>query len=287
MSRSTLDNLLATVLPPVRRVMESNGNLLAQLADRSKLDRGVGDFACPACRETVALTPFERRTDVNNVIYDLWLCLRCHAVLNATHLREIAAGDEFAALQAGSSDEFYAVDEAYLNSVPAAIESNTFLDFLFQQYPECPRGVMLDFGAGQGITAGAGARHFDKVYAAELSLNVLKQVHAVMPLREKVIVTDDYLAIPDRFDLVTSMHVLEHLPHMRDILDNLVGRMNEGAALFYQVPMLRREYLVNVHYTFFNEASARALNEGLGLKTVGVWYDNNVDFLTCIARKPA
>lgn len=249
--------------------------------------RGTGDFVCTACREEFALAPFEQRADENGTIYDLWICLNCLAILNATHLRAIRQGADFRSWQSDSSDEFYAVDDAYLATVPDSIDTCGFIDFLLSAYPAQARGVLLDFGAGRGIVSGAAAKYFDKVYAAELSLNVLRKVHAAMPGRDRITTTDDYLSIADRFDAVASMHVLEHLPNMRDILDTLIERMNPGGSLFFQVPMLRRDYLVNVHYTFFTEASARALCRDLGLETVGVWFDHALDFLTCIARKPS
>jgi len=296
---------LAMHIPPIRRMLErieclenARKSLLAEkvaleverandIVVAPERALGVGDFACTVCRETKALTPFERRTGLENDIFDLWMCLKCNAILNATHLREVAAGFNYAEIQASSSDDFYAVDQEYLAGVPGAIEADTFLSFLLQMYPECPRGVAIDFGAGRGITAGAAAKHFDKVYAAELSLNVLKQVHAVMPLREKIVVTDDYKSIPDRFDAIISTHVLEHLPDLRDVMGHLVEQLNASGAVFFQVPMLLKPHLHCVHYTFFSEASCRALAIELGLEIVGVWYAHDHDFLNCIMRKPA
>jgi 2-polyprenyl-3-methyl-5-hydroxy-6-metoxy-1,4-benzoquinol methylase len=219
-------------------------------------------------------------------MYDLWLCLNCYAILNMTHLRDAQAGNGVTELQANSSDEFYALPDDFLANIPAQVDANSFIDFLLEQYPDCPRGTLLDFGAGRGITAGAAAKHFDRVYASELTMTILGQVHQRLPLRDKVILTRDYRSIPDRLDAVVAIHVLEHLPLMRDILDDLVERMNPGAALFFQVPLLRRDHLVCVHYTFFTEASCRALAHYLGLDLVGVWYAHDEDFLTCIASKP-
>ncbi|WP_257554438.1 bifunctional 2-polyprenyl-6-hydroxyphenol methylase/3-demethylubiquinol 3-O-methyltransferase UbiG [Sphingobium sp. CFD-2] len=249
--------------------------------------RGSGDFACTACRERYSLAPFEQRTDQHGTIYDLWICLNCLAILNATHLRAIHKGADFLSWQSDSSEEFYAVDNAYLATVPDAIDACGFIDFLLSAYPEQSRSVFLDFGAGRGILSGAAAKRFEKVYAVELSLNVLRKVHAAMPERSRIVPSDNYLDIKDGFDAVASMHVLEHLPNMRDILDTLVERMNPGGSLFFQAPMLRRDYLVNVHYTFFTEVSARTLCRNLGLETVGIWFDHALDFLTCIAKKPS
>jgi 2-polyprenyl-3-methyl-5-hydroxy-6-metoxy-1,4-benzoquinol methylase len=221
------------------------------------------------------------------VVYDLWLCLGCGAVLNVTHLREAQADGAFLDWQAESSDVFYSVTPEYLASVPAQVEADTFIDFLIGCCPECPRGTLLDFGAGRGITAAAAAKHFDRVYASDLSLKVLSKVHEVMPRREKVIVTNDHRTIPDRLDAVVALHVLEHLPFMRDTADDLIGRLNPGGVLLFQVPMLRNDYLVCVHYTFFNEACCRSFAHEAGLEVLGVWFDHELDFLTCIARKPS
>jgi 2-polyprenyl-3-methyl-5-hydroxy-6-metoxy-1,4-benzoquinol methylase len=283
-------------IAPIRRVMDRITKLEQDKAalEREKCDQiafanrtaaGTGEFACTVCREEYALSPFERRTDVNGTIFDLWVCLKCHAILNATHLRAVRQGNDFLDMQAGSSDEFYAIDDAFLAGVPAAIAADGFMGFLFQQYPACPRGVALDFGAGRGISAGAAANFFDRVYAADLTLNALRQVHAVIPQREKVIMTDDYYSIPENFDLIFFSHTLEHLTNMRDILDDLVGRLNPGGALFFQVPLLKKEYLVCVHFTFFTEACCRAMALEFGLDLLGVWYGHELDFLTCIMVK--
>ncbi len=251
-----------------------------------RVGSGTGDFACTACGEMHRLSPFEKRIDLDGMVYDLWLCLNCYMVLNATHLREARAGGSFLGQQAASSDEFYAVSPEFLSGVSEDVDRNGFIDFLIEQYPGVGRGTLMDFGAGRGITAAAAAKHFDKVYAVELTLNVLKQVHSVMPLKDKVFPTSDYLSISEPHDAILSMHVLEHLPNIREILDVLVSRLNPGGALFFQVPMLRKDYLVCVHYSFFNEASCRTLACNLGLEVVGVWFDNNFDFLNCIMRKP-
>jgi len=276
-----------------RTITELNGRLaeqctiVAELTERATRGaRGVGDFTCTVCREKRRLAPFEERTDVHGNIWELWICLNCHAILNSTLLRMIEGGTEFIGVQSDSSDEFYAVDDDYLRGVPTAIDQNDFVEFLIAQYPHQSTGVFLDFGAGRGILSGAAAKHFGKVYAAELSLSVLRKVHDAMPLKERIHITDDYRAIPDRFDAIAAMHTLEHLPDLRDLLDDLVSRLNPGGSLFFQVPMLRKDHLVIEHYTFFTDVSARYLCRELGLETVGVWFDHALDFLTCIARKP-
>lgn len=152
-------------------------------------------FECTLCRETERLVPFEQRLGLDGDACELWLCRNCTIILNATYLRgaQPQEGDKARAgylqQQSAGSDNFYTIDPDYLAGVPQEIDACGFPAFLLEQYPQCPRGVALDFGAGRGILAGALAKHFDKVHAAELSLNVLVQVHAVMPLRRKIKLT--------------------------------------------------------------------------------------------------
>lgn len=241
---------------------------------------------CTVCRETERLVPFERRLDCDGRECELWMCLNCHVVLNATDLKRHRAGSGDEALQAMSSDQFYAVDAAFLENIQESIDNNKMIDFMIEKIPNLSRGTLIDFGAGRGIMAASAAKFFDRVYAAELSLNVLEVVHASMPNRDRIILTDDFSAIPDQFDAIVSMHVLEHLPNMRDLLDQLVSRLNPGGALFFQVPLMRKDYIVPVHYTFFNEVAARTLASELNLSVIGVWFDTNLDFLTALFRKP-
>lgn len=250
------------------------------------LGMGTGDFECTVCRERINLAPFEQRLGAGGDLYELWLCLSCGVVLNATHLRTAQADSAQDEVQAETSDIFYSVDPHYLATVPDEIDANTFTDFLFAQCPDLSHRTALDFGAGRGITAAAAAKKFDRVYAAELSDTVLSAVYAVMPQKDKVCLTRDYQSIPEKLDAIYAMHTLEHLPKLRDFLDEFVEKLAPGGALFFQVPMMRRDYLVCVHYTFFNEISCRQMANQIGLELTGVWYDNDQDFLTCIMRKP-
>src|SRR5436190_2564062 len=141
---------------------------------KSKQARGTGEFACTICRERKALAPFEKRVDLHGNVYDLWVCLNCLGILNATHLK-LAGDGSFLTLQAESSDEFYAIDDEYLGTVPRLIDEYGFTNFLLSVNPDQPCGVLIDFGAGRGILAGDAAKQFERVYAADLSLNVLSK----------------------------------------------------------------------------------------------------------------
>lgn len=255
---------------------EGHGNLVCE--EKSKV-------ACTVCRESERLARYEVRADKDGRLVELWQCLECHAVLNMTDLQAVMEGFDDTPLQAMSSDNFYAVTSDFIENLHQTINKNTMVDFLLEKVPSLKRGVFVDFGAGQGITSAAAARQFAQVYAVELSLNVLRQVHEYMPLKEKIYLTDDISIINHGYDVVASMHVLEHIVNLRDLLELLVSGLIDGGALFFQVPMLRSDYIVPVHYTFFNEVCLNNLARHLKMELTGVWYDTNLDFLTCIMRK--
>jgi 2-polyprenyl-3-methyl-5-hydroxy-6-metoxy-1,4-benzoquinol methylase len=244
------------------------------------------DLACPVCREKERLASFEQRLDADGRLTELAMCQNCHAVLNATDLRRVLAGEDDRSHQALSSDQFYAVDEAFLSDLQAQVDQNHMIDFLVEQVPDLKRGTLIEFGAGRGINAASAAKIFDRVYAVELTLNVLEAVHAHLVDKDKIILTSDFESIDEKCDAITSMHVFEHLPNLRDFIDIWVDKLRDGGVIFFQVPMLRRDYIVPVHYTFFNELCVRSLASEIGFDVVGVWFDSQLDFLTCILRKP-
>lgn len=244
------------------------------------------DVSCTVCRESKNLVRHELRADVDGRIVELWQCMKCHAILNMTDLKRVISGDDDRSIQAMSSDDFYALTPEYIKDIDSKVSENKMIDFLIEQVPDLNTGSLIDFGAGRGITAAAAARSFDRIYAVELTLNVLSEVHSHMPLRHKVSLHDSLASVPPGYDAIASMHVLEHLPNMRDLLEELINDLNEGGVLFFQVPMLRNDYIVSVHYTFFNEICAKYLANDLGMDMIGVWFDTNLDFLTCIMRKP-
>lgn len=271
---------------------DANQADLGRIADTDRISpetlaMGHGDFECTICRERHAITPFEQRTDLDGIVHELWMCLRCNVLLNVKDLKQSQGNNVQDQIQSDTSEEFYRVGDDYLLNVAHQVDADGFTEFLFEKCPDLNPGIAMEFGAGRGITAAAAAKKFEKVYAAELTLKTLLQVHEHMPQRDKVVPTENFLDIPEKLDAIYAMHTLEHLPNLRDFLNHFEEMLAPGGVLFFQVPMVRREYLVCVHYTFFNEASCRAMANILSLKLVGIWFDHANDFLTCIMRKDA
>ena len=241
-------------------------------------------FTCPACGEAVAIVPHAQRRGQDGRAYDLWSCLGCTAVINATDL--CGVGEQAAAVQSESSADFYRLTREVIGALPNEVAQNrNLIGFLLEHCPDLGRSAFLDFGAGRGCLAAAATEVFDLALASELDLTTLDHFLPYLPNNDRIRLVSDPRSLPP-LDAIAAFHVLEHLPDVKHVLGPVVAALQPGGALFFQVPLLRNDYLVHTHYTFFSEASARAACARLGLNVVGVWYDQALDFLTCIARRP-
>lgn len=245
------------------------------------------DLVCPLCQTAASVLPFDQRHDIDGRVCRIGQCRCCHVLINCTDLaRDRMAPTTNDQLQALSSDQFYAVDADFLADLDRHVASSHIVDFLFEQVPSLARGSLMDFGASRGIVAASAARQFAQVYAVELTLGVLRQVHAHMRHRDRIHITDDLEHVPSTLDAIISMHVLEHLPELGAMVRRLAAKLNPGGAMLVQVPLLRNDYIVRTHYVFFNERAVFSLAAFAGLDVIGVWYDTDRDFLTAILRRP-
>lgn len=245
-------------------------------------------ITCTICGQAETLRHYEQRLDKDGRVCQITQCADCLVLLNETDLRALAQGVmDNAAMQARSSDDFYAPDAQFKAGFSQLIEENRLIDFMLEMAPLQSRQAFLDFGAGQGIVAATAARHFQSVFAVELSLNVLLETHQFMPDRERIFVSDNIDDLHIRFDAMASMHVLEHIPDLGSVIRMLREKLQPGGVFLFQVPLLRGDYIVPTHYSFLNEVSVRKMAERFDFNVEGVWFDVNLDFLTAIFRRPA
>lgn len=247
----------------------------------------VNTIACTICGQSGTVRHYEQRLDKDGRVCQISQCADCLVLLNETDLIALAQGEtENIALQSQSSDHFYALDEQFKATFNQLIEENRLIDFMLEKAPLQSRQTFLDFGAGQGIVAAAAAKHFQSVFAVELSLNVLLETYQLMPHRERIFVSDDIDVLDIKFNAMASMHVLEHIPELGPLIRMLREKLEPDGVLLFQVPLLRGDYIVPTHYSFFNEVSVRKMAERFDFIVEGVWFDVNLDFLTAIFRRP-
>lgn len=239
---------------------------------------------CPVCTLEDRFVPFENRKGPDGRIYDLKLCGSCKAIVNGTDLEAAQQpGSENDDRQVSSGISFYNLSPEARDGVGAEIvKSRSVIDFLLERCPNLQRRRLLDFGAGRGIMAAAATESFHRVVACDLNTETLLAYYPHLQNNDQIEIAS---SVGEPVDAILAWHTLEHLPDVKRTLEPVLAQLTDGGAFFWQVPMLKNEYLNYVHYTFFNKSAARALCESFGLSVVGVWFDTTFDFLTCIATK--
>lgn len=102
------------------------------------------------------------------------------------------------------------------------------------------RGRMLDFGCGNGaMLASFGALYHDwTMVGVDLDPRLKESVEAIPGVERYVHQGLD--AVTGRFDMITMMHSIEHMPDPKGILNILRERLTDSGSIMVQVPDLRQ-----------------------------------------------
>jgi SAM-dependent methyltransferase len=131
-------------------------------------------------------------------------------------------------------------------------------------------GRMLDFGCGTGVAL----RSFVKL-RPEWELNGADLGTASLPLLTQIkgfnrLYTCGAKDIPERFDIITMIHSLEHVLEPVETLNDLGGRLSPTGHLFVQVPDCRRnpyDLVISDHMLHFTLDTLRFAGERAGFRT--------------------
>jgi SAM-dependent methyltransferase len=257
---------------------------------------GVGDAVCSICG-TGALEELIEYRRLRRVTSDcrawpaggrLGVCRACGAVqkpADATFLAEIddiyrsyriyhqAAGAEQAVFEQSSG-------------LPAS-RSVKLLDTFREHANLAFAGRMLDVGCGNGATIRAfgqvapgwtkAGTEFDTRYRAEVESIPLTEPLHVGPVE----------TVLGSFDVITMIHVLEHIVDPVGVLDTLRGKLSPGGLLLIEVPHHPAnpfELLIADHRTHFTADSLTRALAAAGLEVVAVAEDWIPKELSVIAR---
>ena len=167
--------------------------------------------------------------------------------------------------------------------------SSKVLTWLLKENLIRSTGSLLDFGCGNGsfLKASAALIPSMNLHAADINdshrdaVLSLPNVHSfqVLPLEPKEV---------EKFDVISLIHVLEHLPDPIATLGNLASRLTQDGVIVIQVPDLSANFfdlVVADHLSHFTEKSASDLVRAAGFEVVASALGVVPKEITIILRK--
>lgn len=154
------------------------------------------------------------------------------------------------------------------------------------QLPET--GRLLDLGAGNGALLRSFSRLFPTWSLAATELNDKYRLVIESIVGVEALYTCPLDQIPGTFNLITMIHVLEHITAPGDFLATLWSKLDFRGLLVVQIPNYLQnpfDLLIADHCTHFTVATASALIQSLGFEVISVGSDWVPKELTIVARK--
>jgi trans-aconitate methyltransferase len=154
--------------------------------------------------------------------------------------------------------------------------SSVIIDRLAQQHPLPVSGRLLDFGCGNGGFLSAFAARFPEweLDAAETDDRHIESLRKIPGFGRLYGVHADEL--PGRYDLISLVHVLEHLENPAAVLAALRGKASHGGVLLVEVPSWRTNpfaLMIADHVSHFTPASLQMVVNAGGWTCSGVRED--------------
>jgi 2-polyprenyl-3-methyl-5-hydroxy-6-metoxy-1,4-benzoquinol methylase len=173
------------------------------------------------------------------------------------------------------------------NQGPAATRSARLLKRFTEEFPQPTSGRLLDFGCGNGslLRAFSAAVPGWSLAGAEWDAKDRAAIESIPGVER--LYTGSPADVPGKFDLVTAVHVLEHIPSPRAFLADLRDKLQPGSLLLVQLPDHLQnpfELAIADHASHFSRATIRALLTAAGYEVLMVANDWVARELTIVAR---
>lgn len=147
------------------------------------------------------------------------------------------------------------------------------------------RGRLLDVGCGNGAFLRAFSQALPgwTLAGAELSDATKATVEAIP--RVEALYTCPLRDTPGKFHLISLIHALEHIAHLRELLADIGEKLEAGGLLFIEVPNAIRnpfDLVIADHASHFTTASLTALLKGAGFDVLTMsaeWVTKEISVL--------
>ena len=169
--------------------------------------------------------------------------------------------------------------------VSASLNDDLRRFFTFKKYLK--NKIVLDFGCGWGGFLSK-IKNAKKIYGVELRKSCL----SLIKKRFKIInITNNLQKIPEKVDLITMFHVLEHMPYQLKILKDIKNKLKKNGKIIIEVPhandfLLQFAELKSFRdFTFWSEhlilhtkKSLEKILKIAGFKKIKIQYFQRYDF---------
>lgn len=244
-------------------------------------------YYCPCCGRSGTLEPFTICKGVNDEVAYLAICRTCMVTINSrptfAHQDGTLCNEES---QKSAHQTFYNLTEDDIATLELAVEDHRYvIDLVKSRLGDVSELVYMDVGYGIGYSLYAATQWVAHAIGVEFDDASMQRLCSALGMPPNLELHGTMDTLSRKADVVILWHTLEHIPHCPSFLRKLRENLAPGGSVFLQVPLLQKEAIVDVHFTFFGLQSLRYLFESQGFIEGDYWFDLENNFLTYMATR--
>jgi cyclopropane fatty-acyl-phospholipid synthase-like methyltransferase len=234
----------------------------------------MSEIKCTVCQADVRIV---EKVSLYNSVIDIFQCQKCLAKINFIPLNNDQKSD---------LSSFYSEKQESRKSLLREVAKNSNLAKFFANKSK-DRISVLDFGSGTGALSLSLCKEFKSVFALEPNTLLSKKTFSLIkkPNNLTIVNSLDSISNSQKFHLIVSWHVFEHLDKPAIYFGLLFDKLVDNGLMIIQVPLFREKYLDNEHITFFNEYTFKVISDIFQCELIKIGYDLDRSFLTVTFKK--
>lgn len=182
------------------------------------------------------------------------------------------------------------MDQVTFNQKPFHVtsRSETILNSVLDKFEIPSKGFFLDIGCGKGnmLKAFSAKRPDWQLYGFDLNENSRNEIESIENVKKYY--SGDLTEIGDKFDVLSIIHVLEHIPYPAKYLTQIIHFLKDDGFLIIEVPDLLEnpfDLLIADHATHFTENRLKSLLNEAGFEVIFLSKSVISKELTAVVRK--